>query len=390
MKINIGVLFGGRSVEHEVSIISALQAIHAIDKTMYHVIPIYLTKQGIWYTGDALLDIENYKDTNHLLSQCKKILLPVNADENAILNYSPGFFQKKVLGKIDIVFPVFHGTHGEDGALQGLCELINIPFVGCDVLSSAVGMNKIAMKLMLKATGLPIVNYFGFYAKEWLKNQKTTIEKIENTLKYPMIVKPAALGSSIGITKASNRKELEEAVDIAKKLSQQLLVEEMISDLKEINCSVLGDYEKTEASVCEEPIHDEKSVLSFQDKYLSGGKTKGMSSAQRKLPADIPKEMSDAIQEMAQQTFLLLNCQGVARIDFLVDNETQNVYVNEINTIPGSLSFYLWEASGKSFTELTTQLIQLALKRHREKNNLLFSYDSNILAGFKGTKGAKT
>jgi D-alanine-D-alanine ligase len=387
MKIKVGVFFGGRSVEHEVSIISALQTINAIDKEKYSIIPIYLTKQGVWYTGEALLKIDNYKDTEKLLSQCQKVLLPVNSDENLILNYSPKLFQKRVLNQIDIAFPVFHGTHGEDGAMQGFFELTNLPYVGCDVLSSAVGMNKIAMKLMLKAADLPIVNQIWFYAKEWLKNKDGLIERAE-TLKYPMIVKPATLGSSIGISKADNRNELEEAIEMAKNFSHQILVEEAIVNLKEINCSVLGDYEKIDVSVCEEPLGNAQ-LLSFEDKYINNSNTKGMSGAKRQLPADIPIEMANSIQNLARQTFLLLNTCGVARIDFLIDNNTNNVYINEINTVPGSLAFYLWEASGKSFTDLTSELIQLALKRNREKNNLMFSHNSNILADFQGTKASK-
>ena len=387
MKIKVGVFFGGRSVEHEVSIISALQTINAIDKDKYHIIPIYITKQGVWYTGESLLKIESYKDIDKLLIQCQKILFPMNSDENQILNYSPHLFQKRVLNQIDIAFPVFHGTHGEDGAMQGLFELTNLPYVGCDVLSSAVGMNKIAMKMMLKAADLPIVNQVWFYAKEWLKNKDKIIERAE-TLKYPMIIKPATLGSSIGISKANNRTELEEAIELAKNFAHQILVEEVITNLKEINCSVLGDYEKIELSVCEEPLGGE-NILSFEDKYINNSNTKGMSGAKRKLPADISTEMVNLIQNLAKQTFLLLNGCGVARIDFLVDNETANVYVNEINTVPGSLAFYLWEASGKSFTDLTSELIQLALKRNREKNNLMFSHNSNILADFQGTKASK-
>ena len=388
MKIKVGVFFGGRSVEHEVSIISALQTINAIDKAKYDTIPIYITKQGTWYSGEALLKIENYQNIDQLLSQCQNIQLAVTAKDNLLLKYPAKLFQKQVFNTLDVAFPVFHGTYGEDGAFQGLFEINNLPYVGCDVLSSAVGINKIAMKLMLKAADLPIVNYLGLYGKEWLKNKDSVIENVEKNLSYPLIVKPATLGSSIGITKVNNRKELEAGVEIAKSFSPQLLLEEIVPNLKEINSAVLGDYEKTEVSVCEEPLGNEE-VLSFQDKYTNSGSSKGMSGAKRKLPADIPTEMAKTIQDLARQTFLLLNCSGVARIDFLVNTESNQIYVNEINTIPGSLAFYLWKASGKSFTDLTSELIQLALKRQREKNNLVFTYDSNILTGFQGSKAAK-
>jgi len=386
MKITVGVFFGGRSVEHEISIISALQTLHAIDKTQYNVVPIYLTKQGIWYAGTALSSIENYKNLDNLLSQCQKIQFPVNANDNKLYHYSPKLFQKRVLGQIDVAFPVFHGAHGEDGCFQGLLELINLPYVGCDVLASAVGMNKIAMKALLKAENLPIVPHTWFYTKNWLKDSESVIAQVEITVPYPLIVKPATLGSSIGVAKVANRQDLESAVAVASKFSQQILIETMVTPLKEVNCAVLGDYEHCEISICEEPTSS-ADFLSFQDKYLSGSKTKGMSGAKRKIPADITPALATHIQNLAKQTFSLLNAHGVARVDFLVDTSTNTVYINEINTIPGSLSFYLWEASGKSFTALTSQLIQLALKRHREKNNLMFSYDSNVLAGFNGTKG---
>lgn len=388
MKINLGVIFGGRSVEHEVSIISAIQAVNALDKAKYSIVPIYITKEGTWHTGEVLLEIENYKDINKLLSKCKKILISINSDENIILNYSSSIFRKGIIDRIDVAFPIIHGTHGEDGSLQGLFEIMKIPYVGCDVLSSAIGMNKIVTKKMLKSANLPIVDYIWFYSKEWLKDRESVIGRIEKELKYPVIVKPAALGSSIGVTKANNRNELEDAFDIARNFCNQLLVEEMISNLKEINCSVLGDYENVEVSVCEEPISS-SDILSFQDKYLGSKNSKGMSGALRKIPADIPQSMSDLIQDMAKQTFLLLNCHGVVRVDFLIDKGINKIFVNEINTIPGSLSFYLWEASGKSFTDLTTKLIELALKRKREKDNLIFSYDANILADYKGVKGLK-
>jgi len=317
MKIKVGVFFGGRSVEHEVSIISAIQAINAIDKQKYNVIPIYITKQGVWYTGEPLLNMANYKDIDKLLAKCQQILLPVNSDQPLLLNYPIRLFKKQVINQIDVAFPIFHGTHGEDGAIQGLFELINLPYVGCDVLGSAVGMNKIVMKQMLKSASFPIVNHVWFYTKEWLKNKDSLIERAEK-LTYPLIVKPATLGSSIGISKVNNRQELEEAVEVARRFSQQLLIEAAVSNLTEINCSVLGDYDKTEVSVCEEPISGD-ALLSFQDKYISDHqKTTGMSGAKRKLPADIPEDTTELIKELAKQTFQLVNGCGVARVDFLV------------------------------------------------------------------------
>ncbi len=370
------------------SIISAIQAINAINTAQYDVIPIYITKEGIWYTGEVLLEIENYKNTGQLLSNCKKLLLSIDSDEHALFNYPQGLFQKRILDKIDVAFPVTHGTYGEDGTLQGVLEMMNIPYVGCDVLSSALGMDKVVQKLLFQAAGLPVVNSTSFYSKEWMKARESVIGRIEQAFTYPVIVKPAALGSSIGVARTETTSQLEEAIDTVTGLSQRILIEEAVTPLKEINCAVLGDYEHVEVSVCEEPVGSVQ-MLSFADKYISGDSTKGMSGAKRKLPADIPQEMASSIQEMAKQAFLCLQCQGCVRVDFLVNTQSGIMYVNEVNTIPGSLSFYLWEASGKSFTKLTGELIELALKRNREKNRLIFSYESNILAGYRGAKGSK-
>lgn len=390
MKIRVGVIFGGKSVEHEVSIISGLQTFHAIDRSQYDVIPIYIAKDGAWYTGEKLADVENFKRMDELLASCQKVLVSANADEHALFAYPKAFslFAKPLLDKIDVAFPVMHGTHGEDGSLQGLFELMNIPYVGCDVLASAIGMDKITQKMIFQAVGLPIVEYTWFYSRDWAKGGEEFIEQAEQMLTYPMIVKPAALGSSIGVAKVENREELEAAIDTVRGLCARVLIEQAVTNLREVNCSVLGDYEQVEASVCEEPV-SAVNVLSFDDKYVSGDSSKGMSGAKRKIPAEIPDEMADTIQKMAKTAFLTLNCHGVVRIDFLVNRDTEHIYVNEINTIPGSLAFYLWEASGKTFSQLTTELIDLALKRQREKNSLIFSYQSNILAGYSGAKGVK-
>ncbi len=387
MKIKVGVVFGGRSVEHEVSIISAIQTIHAIDDSKYEVVPIYISKEGSWYIGEGLTDIESYKNLAQFVASCKKVMPSVSSDQ-MLFYYPHTLFQKRIVDKLDVIFPVMHGTHGEDGALQGVLELMNIPYVGSDVLASAVGMDKVIQKMILQAANLPIVRYLAFSSQEWIHDREDMFEKIEHQFCYPVIVKPVALGSSIGVANVADRKTLEEAIDTVRTISQRILVEEAVSNLREINCSVLGDHDHVEASVCEEPVGG-LEVLSFDDKYISGSAAKGMSGAKRKLPADISPKMSETIQYLAKQAFLTLQCQGVARVDFLTDRQSGKIFVNEVNTIPGSLAFYLWEASGKSFTVLTDELIELALKRHREKNTLIFSYESNILAGYSGTKGTK-
>lgn len=378
MKINVGVFFGGRSVEHEISIISALQVIHSIDRNKYNVVPIYISKRGQFYSGDALEDIQNYKDMDRLFSRCKQVVITNHEGEKVITEYPAAMFRKGRLGTLDVALPVVHGTNVEDGTLQGYLEMLDIPYAGCNVLSSALGMDKIAMRMVLKEAGLPVLDYVWFYSKRWFSEPAVIYEEIESRLSYPLIVKPANSGSSVGITTADNREELEDALDLASRFSNRIIVEHKVVNLREINCSVWGDYEKAVPSVCEEPVSSEK-ILSYKDKYMNEG-GKGMGGAARQLPADIPAETTALIQDLAVKTFHVLDCSGVSRIDFLIDSDTSRVYVNEINTIPGSLSFYLWEATGKSFTELTEDLIQLALKRTRERENLVFTYDTNILA----------
>jgi D-alanine-D-alanine ligase len=389
MKLNIAVIFGGRSVEHEISVLSALQCIAALDKNKYQVTPIYVSKQGQWYTGKKLLDLENYRDLEQLMIQSQKSIVNQNAGSGQICKESVGIFSKKQIAAIDIVFPVMHGTYGEDGSLQGLLETMNIPYVGCDVLASAISMDKVTTKMILRSMGILVLDDVWFYAYEWVEAKDTVISKIKAKFSYPLIVKPGNLGSSVGVTAVNNDSELEDAVDLAVSMSQRILVEPKIIKLQEVNCAVLGDHEAVEVSVCEEPIRGE-AILSYQDKYLSGAKNKtnavasvGMSGAKRKIPAEISGEISAKIQAIAKQAFIALNCNGVVRIDFLIDQNANEVYLCELNTIPGSLAFYLWEAMGISFPALTETLIGLALKRHRENNNLAVSYNTNILKNFK-------
>lgn len=393
MKIKIGVFFGGRSVEHEVSVISAIQAINNLNKEKYEVVPVYITKKGVWYTGEELLDIDKYKDIEKLLANCKKLTIENNGEEKILVKYPLSKFGNNVIGNIDVAFPIMHGTNGEDGSLQGYFESICIPYVGCDVLSSAIGMDKIVQKKLLKDAGVPVVNATWFYSVEWLKNREELIKKVETEFKYPLIVKPTNTGSSVGVKKVDNREELEEAVDLARSFTNKIMVEDMVVNLREINCSVLGDYENAMPSVCEEPVSS-KDILTYQDKYMSSGSksaggSKGMSGASRQIPAKISEEMTKKIQDLAVKSFLTVGCSGVVRIDFLIDKDTDMVYVNELNTIPGSLSFYLWEPTGKKYTELLEDLIKLALKKYREKEDLMFTFDSNILSMQGGLKGIK-
>lgn len=391
--IKVAIIFGGKSVEHEISIISASQCMHAIDKEKYQVVPIYISKQGAWYTGEKLLHIENFRDLDQLVTDCQKIYIPFATDNIKIYQDKHTLFGCKLLNSIDVAFPVMHGTNGEDGILQGFLELINLPYVGCDVLASAITMDKITTKMLLQTLAIPTLDYVWFYAHEWINDKDKTLSKIFPKLNYPLIVKPANSGSSVGVTAVTNQQQLEDAIDLAVSLSQRILIEPQLVNLREINCAVLGDSELVEVSVCEEPLRNAE-ILSYQDKYLSGNKNKGssktlsqgMSSTKRQIPANIPETTKNQIQELAKRAFINLNCSGVARIDFLLTKDLQNIYLCELNTIPGSLAFYLWQPLGKNFTALTTRLIELALKRHRENSNLTRSYASNVLRNFSNAQ----
>lgn len=391
MKTNVAVFFGGRSVEHEISVISALQAINAFDENKYNIIPIYISKQGKWYTGSNLLELKNYKDLDKLVSEAEEVFMRPVYGDYSLYKVKSGLLSKKnpVVADLHVAIPILHGTNGEDGVFEGLLETIGIPFAGCNTLSSANGMDKITMKMILRAEGVPVVDYVWFTDNQWNSGKEAIIEKIESKLGYPVIVKPANLGSSVGIGTASDRKELTDRINHAEKFSQRIIVEHMVEQLKEINCSVLGDADDYQSSVCEEPIKSGK-FLSYEDKYMGGTKTsQGMQASEKRIPADLPEEMSEKIRKIAGDTFRVLSCHGVSRIDVMIDEKDNSVYVNEINTIPGSLSFYLWEASGIAFPQLMDKLVALALKRKRATDRKTFTYDQNIFALSGGVKGAK-
>ena len=387
MKTNIGVFLGGRSTEHEISVISANQAMHAIDRDKYNITPIYISKDGKWYTGEALFDVANYRNTEELLKKCEEVYMrPVFGNRNIYKSKKP-MFGNGVVASLDVAIPVLHGSNGEDGTFEGILEAIGIPFAGCDVLSSANGMDKITMKMILASNGIPVVDYVWFTDKEWFSKHDEIIAKIESNLGYPVIVKPANLGSSVGIGRAADRQKLEECVEDAARYSSRIIVEHMVDNLKEINCSVLGDCDDYRTSVCEEPIKSGE-ILSYEDKYMGGTKgAKGMQASQKRIPAELPDKMSEEIRFLAGETFRVLSCHGVSRVDVIVDADTDKIYVNEINTIPGSLSFYLWEATGITFSQLMDKLVELALKRNRERANKTVTYSRNIFSLGGGCKG---
>ena len=395
MKTTVAFFFGCRSVEHEVSIISAVQAMNSVNREKYDIIPVYVAKNGEMYSGEKLFDIANYKDIPALLKTAKKVNF--ESENGAVYMTSGGAFSKKKI-PVDVAFPVVHGTNCEDGSIQGYFEFLGLPYVGCDVLSSAVGMDKVVFKDVLKRQGLAVLDCYTFYAREFALNQDEVCKKCIEKVGLPLIVKPVNLGSSVGISKVNTEDELYEALNLASSFADKILVEKAITSLREINCSVLGDSEECFASVCEEPFMNDE-ILSYEDKYLGGGKnktggSKGMASLSRKVPADLSEEESNYIRNFACDIFKALGCSGVVRIDFMIDKAENKIYANEINTIPGSLAFYLWEATGTPYTELLDKMISLAFKRDRARKDLTFTIDTNILSsvslgGAKGSKGSK-
>lgn len=387
MKIKVGVIYGGPTVEHEVSIISAVQAMESMDREKYDVIPIYISKDRTWYSGQMLTDIEVYKDFNSLKRYAKKVNL-VNKDGIFYLQSCKGL--KRMITDIDIVFPIVHGNGVEDGTLQGYLETVGVPYVGSGVMGSSLGQDKVIMKQVMESCGFPVVPYTWFFDTEFL-NEESEIIKAIGKLGYPVIVKPATLGSSVGITVVKEEKDLSKAIIDAIKYDQKIVVEKVVTNMTEINCSVIGNYSYQEISALEE-VGSKDDFLTYNDKYIGNGKgtkSKGMVSASRIIPARIDENKANEIKDLSRELFKCFNFSGVCRIDYLIDKDTNKVYVNEPNTIPGSLAFYLWEPVGKKYSELLDELITMAIKNYKEKAKKIRSFDTNILSNFTGVKGAK-
>ena len=382
-KLNILILYGSRSPEHEISIITALQVMQNLNKEKYNLIPVYINKNGEWILGnDTFLKPEVYKDLEELSAKHPKVTL----GPNRILT-SLGVFAKKI--KVDFVLPVFHGAFGEDGTIQGLLESCFLPYSMSGVLASALGLDKVIQKQVFWSLGLPLVKYFSFNRNQWQKDQKEILLKIKK-LKSPWFVKPVCGGSSIGITKAKTEKGLTAAIEVAAFYDQRILVEESVEKAREINISVLGNTGSgLKVSVCEEPVSP-AGVLTYKDKYQSSeNKSSGMAGAKRVIPAKISKKTREKIEKLAKIAYEGLGCDGLARVDFLLSQDEKVLYINEINTIPGSLSFYLWEKSGIKFPELLDNLIALGVQKFEEKKKTNFTFQTNILSSLDQKLGSK-
>lgn len=398
MKIRVAVFFGGESCEHEVSIISANQVMHALDKEKYDIFPIYIAKNKDMYTSSLLWEIKNYADLNELLAKATKINFVKDGEHVYFTEVKRKIF-KPLKQEVDVAFLVMHGTGGEDGTLQGYLEMLSLPYTSSGVLGAAVGQDKEIMKQILAYNNLPIVKWLGFRVSDILKDFASFEEEVSSRIGFPCIIKPANLGSSIGIEIVRNSNELKEKVKNASKFDFKIVVEEYLNSFKEVNCSVIGDLNEAQASYSEEiprvKVTTSTEFLDYNQKYLANVKSgkckmstkglkgaKGMASLTRLIPAPIGEELNKEIKDLALKTFKVLNAFGLVRIDFMVVGA--KIYINEINSIPGSLAYYLWQASGDKFEVICDKLIHNALMRANAKKLKVYSFESNILKAYGG------
>jgi D-alanine-D-alanine ligase len=362
-RIRIGVIFGGRSVEHEVSLVSAASVINALDKEKYDVVPIGIASNGQWLSSNETLRL--LKEKRSIELEQEQLLTPDPRKQSLVAINDGGGVGKA----LDVIFPVIHGKFGEDGSLQGLLELADIPYVGPGVLGSAVGMDKVMQKELLVRAHIPTVPSIWFTLEEYETRHKKIITDVERMLRYPLFVKPSNSGSSIGITKAHNRKELLESIDTAGQFDRRILVEQGINHAREIECGILGN-DQPAASVPGEIVPCNE-FYDYNAKYVD-------EKSNAIIPAKLPNTVVKKIQQYALRAFRALDCAGMARVDFLLTKKTNRIYLNEINTIPGftSISMYpkLWQASGVSYSALLDTLIQLAIERHKAKSKLKTAY----------------
>lgn len=372
MKLKIGVIFGGRSVEHEISVITALQAMDNIDKEKYEVVPIYITKNLEWYTGGMLRHLDSFKDFDLIKRYAKKVNL-VNKNGRFILQ-TTGLISRE-LNEIHIAFPMVHGANCEDGTIQGFLQTIGIVYTGNNIYASSVGQDKVFMKQILDYNKIPIIKYEWFLSDEYEDNQEELFKKLDR-LKYPLILKPATLGSSIGIEIINRKEELSEAINRIVKFDKKIVVEEKLANFIEFNCSVLRHKGKIITSEIEEIIFD--GVRTYEEKIVLTEE-----NIKREYPAKISKELEKEIRKISVETFKLLDNSGVIRVDFIYDKNTKKLYVNEVNTIPNCFSHHLWEEHNISYRELLDILINDAINEVNKNENMTFVLDSNLLMKMK-------
>jgi D-alanine-D-alanine ligase len=387
----IGVFFGGKSPEHDISIITGELIISALKGLGYTVIPVYVDKKGAWFTGDILGDIKVFtKNQADALKGLNRIILDLEESHGTIVLKTKGIFRSAKTYTIDLAFPAFHGMNGEDGTVQGMFEMLGVPYVGCDVAASAMTMDKVVTKQLYRASKIPTVPFLAFHFSEWQKSRKETLTHIASSLKGNLFVKPARLGSSIGISKSHNQKELEFAMDVAFHYEDKVIVEEAVDNLMDITCCLIGNEEPI-ASLLQESSYG-KDFFSYEDKYLNGGGAQlGKAKDAMVIPARLDAKTTQAIQETAKNVYILLGCSGIARVDFLYDTKAKKFYANEVNTMPGTLYHHLWKKSGIELDDLMKRLIGYALERDESKQRFTYTFESSVLSQAGSAKfGPKT
>ena len=399
-KLNLGVIFGSRSCEHEVSVISAVQLMKQADKEKYHIVPVYIAQDGAWFTGEALKDLATYVPRfNPGAAGLVRVQPDVTARSGALITWrSRGLYRGSevaVAARLDVVIPVLHGLHGEDGTLQGLLELMDIPYASSGVGASAATMDKIVMKQYLRSFNFPVLKDMALTRSAWRKDAVEVIKTVEQTMPYPVFVKPATLGSSIGVSRADSFQTLSDALELAFTYDRRVLVEEGLTKPIEVNCAVLGYDDEVSASVVEMPLSG-GDMLDFMTKYLQSGGTKGMASLSRCVPAPIGEELTQKVQALSLEVFKALDLRGVVRIDYMIHPQTERLTITEVNAIPGSMAFYLWNQSDPKlpYPELIDRLVDIAIRAHEDKleNNLAFKSDilkNSAMTGGKFQKGGK-
>lgn len=377
-EMTIGVFFGSRNPEHEVSIITGQLIIAELKKLGYNVVPVYIDKKGRLLSGEALGSLKYFtgQDLENKLEKLKPLLVEVSAQKNKLAVRPKGVLSQETT--IDLAFPAFHGMNGEDGTIQGLFELCNVPYVGCEVTSSAMTMDKIITKQIYKSEEISTTPFIYFTSHDWKEDKNKIIENAKK-MQWPVFVKPARLGSSIGIAKARDMEELENACEVALHYDDRIIIEESVEDLADITCAVLGNDNPLPSLVQESVFQGEH--FSYEAKYLEdGGAQLGNAEKNIIIPARLNEETTKVVRDLAVKIFKLFNCSGTARVDFLYDRKKEKVYANEINTMPGTLYHHLWKASGIEIGALLEKLIDLALERHKEKNEISFAFNSDILS----------
>ena len=390
-KTAVAVLFGGRSCEHEVSILTAHEAMAVLRKMpQYEVLPVYITKGGRWLTGDALSHLNKFADARQLESECMPLVLTPMAG-NRTLATSVAWPRRSRQRAVDVALPLVHGPNGEDGTLQGTLEMLGLPYVGSGVLASSLCMNKVATKRLLASSGLPQVPYAVTDGARWARSRESELESIRSLGSGALFVKPVRGGSSIGISLVQEPDALSSAIEFALQFDQEVVVETAVTEAEEVNCAVLRSGTEVTTSALE-LVRAKDGFLSYDQKYMQwskGSPTKGAEG--HSIPAPLSDATTRRIEALAKSAFETCMCDGVARVDFLVRGD--EVFVNEINTLPGSLAFYLWEASGLTFERLLDRLLESALSSAASRRSLTYSLDRNLLADIerrKGTKGRST